>query len=471
MVSAIETSKTTSDWGRAFAQDIQEFSLTPLIVAGQMPAGLRGSLYRNGPTMFERKGERIAHWFDGDGAVLGVHFDGQTAHGAYRRVQTAGFLAEEAADQFQWSGYGRRSASLWNRSPLKNAANTSVLALEDRLLALWEGGFPHALDLETLDTKGLDSLQFLEPSQSFSAHPKVDPRSGEIYNFGVSFGRKTVLNLYRCDRRGNLLSQSKVPLQGATLIHDFILAGPYLVFCIAPVYLDVLPLMLCWKSYSEALRWRPERGTQILVVDRETLQPLAQSEAEPWFQWHFGNGFVNTDGSIVIDVARYDDFQTNQFLQEVPSGHPKTAALSTLWRLRINPQTAVVETAEQLDGRSCEFPSVSPARVGQPSRYTYLNARSDQRPLTDLHDAIAYFDHEQEHLKLSVLGEHLYPSEPIFAPDLAQADQGWILTVVYDAQRHGSELWIYDQTLSEPLCRVSLPSAVALGFHGTWHPS
>ncbi len=101
MISAIEPSMaTTSDWGRAFAQDIQEFSLTPLAVTGRIPAGLRGSLYRNGPTMFERKGERIAHWFDGDGAVLGVHFDGQTAQGAYRRVQTAGFLAEEAADEF-----------------------------------------------------------------------------------------------------------------------------------------------------------------------------------------------------------------------------------------------------------------------------------------------------------------------------------------------------------------------------------
>ena len=471
MNDTMEKPTLTPEWASAFAQPAQEFTLSPLqIISGQIPAGLRGSLYRNGPSLFERKGERIAHWFDGDGAVLGVHFDGQTVQGAYRRVQTAGYLAEEAAGTFQWSGYGRRSVPFWRRSPLKNVANTSVLALEDRLLALWEGGLPHALDLQTLETQGLDSLQTLEAGQPFSAHPKVDPRSGEIYNFGVSVGRETVLNLYRCDRRGAVLGQSKIPIRGTPLIHDFILAGPYLIFCIPPISLDVLPLLLRWKSYSEALRWQPERGTQILVVDRETLQPLAQSEVEPWFQWHFGNGFVDPEGRIVVDVARYDDFQTNQFLQEVPSGHPKTAALSTLWRLRISPQTAAVEAAQQLDSRSCEFPTVSPTVVGQPSHYTYLNARSDQCAITDLHDSLAYFDHQQETLKLSVLGEHFYPSEPIFAPDPHHADQGWILSVVYDAQRHASEVWIYEQTLSEPLCRVSLPSAIALGFHGTWRP-
>jgi all-trans-8'-apo-beta-carotenal 15,15'-oxygenase len=37
------------------------------------------------------------HWFDGDGAILAVHFNGDRAQGVYRYVQTQGYLAEQQA--------------------------------------------------------------------------------------------------------------------------------------------------------------------------------------------------------------------------------------------------------------------------------------------------------------------------------------------------------------------------------------
>jgi all-trans-8'-apo-beta-carotenal 15,15'-oxygenase len=249
-----------------------------------------------------------------------------------------------------------------------------------------------------------------------------------------------------------------------------VLAGDYLIFCISPVSLNPLPLLLNWKSYSDAMRWQPERGTQILVIDRNTLNPVSQAEADPWFQWHFGNGFVDRDGQIAIDVVRYADFQTNQFLQEVPSGQPKTDAPSQLWRLRVNPKTAKVTEARCLSDRTCEFPTVSSALVGQPSRYTYLNTRSGRGKGTDLFDAIACFDHQHGEMTVVDCGESYFPSEPIFAPNPQRPDQGWILTVVYDSQHHASEVWIFDGLALEKgtICRLALPSAIALGFHGTW---
>jgi all-trans-8'-apo-beta-carotenal 15,15'-oxygenase len=465
---------TQSHWGQAFAQRIQEFPATPLtVLSGSLPTDLRGSLYRNGPALFERRGDRIAHWFDGDGAILGVHFDGTQATGVYRMVQTNGYQAEEASGRFQFGGYGRRaSRPLWSASANKpkNAANTSVLAVSDRLLALWEGGQPHALDLNTLETRGLDTLQGLETGQTFSAHPKVDPQTGEIYNFGVTFGRKTQLHLYRCDRSGYLQQHGLVALAHIPMIHDFVLAGPYLIFFISPVHLNPLPVLLRQKSYSDSLRWHPERGTQILVVDRETLAPVRRGETDPWFQWHFGNGFLDRDGQVVVDMVRYADFQTNQFLKEVPSGKPKTDAFGTLWRLRLNPKTATVTEAIPLSDRTCEFPTVSPNEVGQPSRHTYAAARSDRAQMTDLFDAIACYDHELGDMTLADLGGQRYPSEPIFAPNPQHPDRGWILTVVYDAQSHTSEVWIFDDRSlgNGPICRLALPQVVALGFHGTW---
>lgn len=464
----------SNPWGSSFTQPLQDFPLTPLEpIWGQVPLALRGSLYRNAPVLFERGGERIAHWFDGDGAVLGVHFEGGSATGVYRTIQTAGYLAESEAGQFLAAGYGRRAPGpFWKAgsNKPKNVANTSVLALENRLLALWEGGHPHALDGQTLETIGPDDLGSLDPGDTFSAHPKVDPHTGDIYNFGITFGKQTYLHLYRYGRNGKMLRRSKVPLKTMPLIHDFVMAGSYLIFCIAPVSISLLPLLMHWNSFSEAMRWSPKQGTQILVIDRNTLELVSQSEADPWFQWHFGNGFVDCDGQVVIDVARYADFKTNQFLREVPSGNPQTEAPSQLWRLRINPKTAQVSSAVCLSDRTCEFPTVAPALVGQPSRYTYLNTRSDRGKGTDLFDAIAVFDHERGEMTVADVGEHCYASEPIFAPNPENPEQGWILSVVYDGDRHASEVWIFDSHALDdgPICRLALPQPVAFSFHGTW---
>jgi len=43
-----------------------------LTVQGQVPAELRGTLYRIGPARHDIYGERLGHWFDGDGMVHAI---------------------------------------------------------------------------------------------------------------------------------------------------------------------------------------------------------------------------------------------------------------------------------------------------------------------------------------------------------------------------------------------------------------
>jgi carotenoid cleavage dioxygenase-like enzyme len=470
-------------WAKALVQPAQEFGPTKLpVLAGAIPEGLQGSLYRNGPARLTRGSQQVGHWFDGDGAILRVHFTNSGATGVYRYVQTAGYQTEEQAGELRWGGYGMLPpGAVWERfrQPLKNAANTSVLALPDKLLALWEGGQPHALDLQTLETFGLDDLQGLEDNLSYSAHPKRDPQTGEIFNFGVTLGRENLLQIYRSDRTGRIQVKAAIPLEGTPLIHDFVLAGPYLVFLIPPVRMQPLPVLLKLKSFSDALTWKPEKGTQVMVIDRETLTVVSRSEAPPWFQWHFGNGYVDQDGNVVSDLVRYEDFQTNQFLKEVATGHTQTSAKGTLWRLRINPQSGNISHLEQVLDRSCEFPVVNPQEVGQANRYTYLSIHPVGVDIAqELFGAIARFDYQTNSLTEANLGNQCYPMEPIYAPDAHNPRRGWIITVVFDSagkafqsENHNcSEVWIFDaEHLDDsPVCRLGLPSVIPLGFHGTW---
>ncbi len=472
------TTVKPQSWMRSVIHTANGFAPTTLpIVSGAIPAGLRGSLYRNGPGRLERGGVRVGHWFDGDGAVLGVHFNNAGATGVYRYVESEEFLNEARSGKLQYGGYGMLPpGNLLDRftKGLKNAANTSVLAFDDRLLALWEGGHPYALDLATLETQKLDDLGGLPDSLPFSAHPKRDPHTGEVYNFGVSFGKDAVLNLYRIDATGKLKRRESHTLDGFPLIHDFVMAGQYLLFFVSPVRLNPLLLLAKLKSFSESFDWKPEKGTQVLVFDRQTLKLVSRGETAPWYQWHFGNACVDSDGNAIVDVIRYVDFSTNEYLRQVATGETHISAKSTLWQIRVNPLTGKVLEQQELLDRQCEFPMVKPADVGQPWRHTYVSMhRRGVDPVKGFFGAIAQFDQTTGKLVEADLGENRYPMEPIYAPDAIDSTQGWIVTVVYDGSTDISEVWVFDSDRldDQPVCRLALPEVIPLGFHGTWKPS
>ena len=106
-----------------------------------------------------------------------------------------------------------------------------------------------------------------------------------------------------------------------------------MVFLISPVRVNLTPILLGQKSYSEAIEWKPELGTEILIFDRDDLSLVSEGKTDPWFQWHFANGYVNDKGNIVTEFTRYEDFATNQYLKEVASGVTETSAPGTMWSL------------------------------------------------------------------------------------------------------------------------------------------
>ncbi|MFB2895685.1 carotenoid oxygenase family protein [Aerosakkonemataceae cyanobacterium BLCC-F50] len=466
---------TRKAWANCISQPAKEFPLTPLsIISGKIPEGLRGTLYRNGPARLERGGEKVGHWFDGDGAILAVKFSDNGATGIYRYVQTSGYLAESKANKYLYPNYGMTAPGpFWNQwiKPVKNAANTSVLALPDKLLALWEGGNPHALDLETLQTKGLDDLSGLSNNLPYSAHPKCDAKTGEIFNFGMTPGKNSTLHFYKSNATGKVLQKSSLTIDGLPLIHDFVMAGQYLIFFIPPVRVNLLPALFGWQSFGDAAEWKPLLGTQVLVFDRTTLSLVSKSETEPWYQWHFSNGYVDNNGEIAIDFFRYVDFQTNQRLKQFATGEIQISAKSTLWQVRLDPETAKVKSSEELLDRDGEFPIVPQEDVGKFSRYTFMSLHGKNSDTTrEIYSTIARFDHKTNTLQEANLGENRYPTEPIYAPDSLNPNQAWVLTVVYDGNNNQSEVWVFDSERldDEPVCKLGLPSVVPMGFHGTW---
>ncbi|MFM8966888.1 MAG: carotenoid oxygenase family protein, partial [Vulcanococcus sp.] len=170
-----------ADWASAFRNVGVELQAVPVAPArGAIPPELEGTLYRNGPGRFERGGHWVHHPFDGDGMITALRFCGGQAELSNRFVRTEGWLAEEQADRFLYRGVfgtqkpGGPVANAFDLR-LKNIANTHVVRLGDQLLALWEAAEPHALDPDSLETRGLSRLDgLLKPGEAFSAHPRFD---------------------------------------------------------------------------------------------------------------------------------------------------------------------------------------------------------------------------------------------------------------------------------------------------------
>ena len=185
-------------WSAGFRSLDEEHDYRVDEIDGQVPATLRGTLFRNGSGRNELGGQWFPHWFDGDGMISAVRFDDKGIHFRNRYVATDNYRDETKAGRIVHRGFGkmRPGGMLANafRQPA-NVSNTSVVMDGDRLLSLWEGGPPFVIDPATLETRGLED--FGGKVKAFSAHPKRDPDTGELFNFGVDYGAKCTLTPYR----------------------------------------------------------------------------------------------------------------------------------------------------------------------------------------------------------------------------------------------------------------------------------
>src|SRR4051794_24511980 len=227
----VEDRRTDADWRMGFRSLEAEIGDgVELSVEGTLPSELEGTLYRIGPARHDVYGERYRHWFDGDGMVHAVRLSGGKAEYRNRFVATAKKREEDAAQRRLYPGFGTPPAGgvfgRMRRARGKSAANTNIVFHGGKLLALWEAGRPWGVDPTTLETIGEDDMGgVLGPHQAMSAHPKLDRATGDMWNFGVGYGPRNSISLYRTTPEGVTERVAKVPLSFGPMVHDFALTA------------------------------------------------------------------------------------------------------------------------------------------------------------------------------------------------------------------------------------------------------
>jgi all-trans-8'-apo-beta-carotenal 15,15'-oxygenase len=457
------------DWHGIFDSLTDEHDYTVDQIDGRLPAELRGTLYRNGPGINEVGGRPFAHLFDGHGMISQFALDGSSVRYRNRFVRTRKYLAERDAGRPAARGFGEEGAgllrNLFSLPRDANAANTSVTLHGENLLALWEGGRPWALDPDTLATRGeYDFEGELKALHAFSAHPKYDPRTGEMFNFGAEYFPRPRLRCYRVEPAGRLHKLGTVPMPVPVMNHDFALTERHMVFVLDPILIRV-GTIIRGGSIDRALHWDASKPTCVVLVPRDGGKPRT-IETEPFFHFHVNNAFEDR-GDTVVDLVRYDDYSIGEnSLREFRSGGFDEPA--ALWRLRVKPSGEVER--HELCSWQCEFPQHDWRRTTLGYRYAYLAGRPE--PGGGPVSSVIKVDHETGRSLAHVFGEADVAGEPIFVPHSADAgeDEGWLLSVVYSAAEHRSRLVVLDarDPEAEPVAVAHLRHHVPLGFHGTF---
>ena len=477
-VASHTPSSVSAHWSRAFCDLRREHGFKDLEVEGQIPQSIHGTLYRTGPSRFSSFGLRYQHWFDGDGAVSALRLRNGTAQGAVRLVQSEGLKAEQAAGRALFGGYGTKSPHHVRHTlqgKLKNTGNTNVMVWNERLFALMEAAKPTELDPDTLSTLGETDFGGTLIN-NFSAHPHHVPSRKALYNIAARFGRKMMLDLYelRTDGTGQSRRLLSLPLPFHTMVHDFLVTQDHAIIFVAPVKLKLLTTLLGKGSLSDNLDWRPELGTEVIIVPLDHPRALRRFSVDSFYAWHYANAYHH-DGVIIFDAVRYPNFDSNARLASYAAGQPGGNADGHLYRGILEPSRGTLRWEKRWD-RSCEFPRIAPRVETRQHRYIYVSAHSSHEAASaGPHDGLARVDMDSGQALEFPVQPGDYPSEPVFIAEPSEDDEahGWIISLIYRASSHQSFVAIYNAQKpdEDSVAKIWFDQHLPLTFHGTWAPA
>ncbi|WP_067824754.1 carotenoid oxygenase family protein [Nocardia inohanensis] len=441
-------------------------------IDGHLPPELRGTLYRIGPGKHQVGRSLLHNVFDGDGMISQFVLDGSGVRFRNRYVRTRHFRHGQQSDRIRYRGVGGQipGGPLANIGRLPaNVANTNIVNYDGGLLALWELGNPHRIDPDTLETLGPTDfdgkLGFLG---AFSAHPKWDPITGDMYNFGLDLLPTPRIRTYRVDPAGRLHRLATIPMLDLPWNHDFALTARYLVFVLDPILPNIPKIALATHSFIDSLDFQRAKGTRFLLVPKNGGRPRIV-EHEALLHIHVTNAYDDGDDVVVELVhldTEWDAFRRmTGMVNHAGTGTPQFPD-SRLMQYRITKGGTVIE--RELTDRSGEFPQYDWRRGTREHRYSYLAGAGGP---AGLFNTILKVEHHTGTVSSCELGASSV-GEPLFVPRTGDAaeDDGWLLALNHHLTENRSQLLILDARDLEhgPLATAWLDHHIPWGFHGTF---
>lgn len=458
-------------------------------VEGEVPETMRGTFYR--ACTDRRYPPRFADdaVFNEDGAIDMFRFCDGHVDFRTRFVRTPRFLAERKAGRALFGYYRNKFTSEPEAQPLSmNTANTNIIFHGGKLLALKESDPPVEVDPHTLETLGNWDFGGRLSSLTFTAHPKIDPLTGEMICYGYEAKGDTTDDVvfYWVNREGEITRELWFKSPVVCMMHDIAVTGRHIILPTTS-YLTSMERLRSGQQH-----WAWERGvtTYVAVIPRNgTAGDIRWFEsADAGMMVHTINA-VSEGDRIVLDAPIND---ANPF-PWVPNadGSPfdPQGAVSTIRRwtfdLGSNSQTWREEVLFPGHPSPSGLSRMDDRYISRPFRYSYMGYHDPSRPFDRekvrpgrlperITNCYGVFDHVERTVRSFYVGPTQSLQEVCFVPRHAEAPEGdgWLIGVASDYAEVRSELVIVDALEPErgTVARVKLPFRLHSQVHGNWVP-
>jgi carotenoid cleavage dioxygenase len=435
-----------------------------LEVVGEIPAGLAGAFYRNGPNpQFEPRD--AYHWFSGDGMIHGFFVEGGKVRYRNRYVRTPKWTTEHAAGRSLFGTFGNpmtTDPSVMGTD--SGVANTNIVWHAGRLLALEEGHAPFEMDPETLESRDYAR----EYRGKVTAHPKLDPETGEMVWFAYSAGASPLnptVSYGVTDADGRVTRRDDFEAPFTSMVHDFLVTRRHALFPILPLTGSLERAM----RGAPPLAWEPDKGSHVGVMARDAgVETIRWFTTDPCYVFHPMNAWEEGD-KIYADVMEYP---VAPLFPTVDGSPPKDAfAKLTRWTFDLAGDSNTIRR-EQIDDLAGEFPRFDERYAGLGYRHGWFAGISRTGVDSIRFDTISHIDLATGRRTDHVFAAGDSPGEPVFVPRAPGATEGdgWLVATVYRGAENRSDFVVFDaqDVAKGPIGVAKLPRRVPFGFHGNW---
>lgn len=445
------------------------------VTQGEVPEQLDGTFYRvqGEPQWPPKLGDDFP--FNWDGMVSMFRFSRGHVDFKCRYVRTPRFLAERTARRALFGAYRNPytddpSVAGVNRG----LANTNVYWHAGKLLASKEDSPPILIDPDTLDTVGQFTFEGAMTSLTATAHPKIDPRTGELVFFGFAAKGETTRDIayYEADRDGNVIHEAWIEAPYSSMVHDWAVTQNFVVFPVIPLRSDLERLKAGEPHYA----WDPDEDVYLGVMPRK-----GDPGSVRWFRGanRFASHVMNAfdDGRrIHLDtpVGTTSAFPWFPDLSGKPFDPSETAAQLSRWTIDTgaDPDGGFAET--RLTSHSGEFPRMDDRWETLPYSYGVMgltDVAGERRPGVGFR-WVGAIDHRTGRMDTHWVGPESTASEPVFVPgdDRAGEGEGYVFLLVTRQADLRCDLLILDarDVGGAPVATLGLPIKLGYGLHGNW---
>lgn len=458
-----------------------EGDILDLEVEGEVPAQLNGTYHRVHPDQQFAPRFDNEQFFNGDGMVSLFHFQNGRVDFKQRYAQTDKFKLERAAGRALFGAYRNPLTDDPSvQGKIRGTANTNVIVHAGKLLALKEDSPALVMDPLTLETQGYTNWNGKCTSQTFTAHPKKDPLTGNLVAF--SYASKGLLTkdctYMEISPTGELLREVWFQTPYYCMMHDWGVTEDYACFHIVPSTSNWERL----KANQPHFGFDTTLPVYLLVLPRKgDAKDIKIFKRPNLFCSHVMNAF-NDGSKIYFDtpVAKNNMFPFFPDIHGAPFNRDEAKSYMTRWTVDYNSKGDEFEKDEQLSQLFSEFPRIDDRYATQPHGHGWM-------PVTDMSMPFNGPSARASGLRLNRLGHMNFRTgkestwfcgpdsliqEPCFVPRTPDAPEGdgYIVALVDDIVRNYSDLVMLDAQNVEagPLCRIKLPFRLRQGLHGNW---